>query len=308
MLSNSSYRVQLTRWEQSQLSRLNASSPLLRLPREIKDTIYEYVFVSNRLVHVRTSPGYPIIGNGTRPTTVLRHSRCLERFSETEYQESFDHATAQWHDSKMIYRHGYHCTDPRSWDPPALHLARYNPYKIDLTIFYICRRIYYEAKTVVYKTTGFSFNSRETLLQFIKRVPASQLASIRRLRLEIPEDANFNSIYWHNTLTWASTAFIGLQYLHLDIFPGYMGGKDLEQGLVCFADMPLKVVTVVGSEDPYGLYCPYTGSPPVYAGAPDQTVGRWDLVQRQEWSRWLRRRLMRGEEDASVDGVRRFDV
>jgi hypothetical protein len=236
--------------------------------------------------------------NNSYRTRKFHHNLCYEDISEEECQQLFDRSTAPWKDSTISDRHKL-CSSHA--EQTSTYLPVSSPSRLDLSLVYVCRQFYHEIKKVAYKNIGFSFDDCETLQSFMERVPASQLAAIRRLRLEFRNDAKFTPIDWHNTLSYASTSFVGLQYLHIDISRRQSGDENLMMGLQCLANMPLKGVTAVVTD----TFLPYSRHGPATAWVPHPDhrgmMYGWMLEDEQDWSRRIRRSLLRQVEDVSEE-------
>jgi hypothetical protein len=150
-------------------------SPLLRLPAELRESIWTLAF-GMRTVHPRSNGAYSWKSGVKRSTyRQLSFDYCQEEFSDNEiYQMSLD---GQSEESPRYWKHP-NMMDPGGHIPSfrGMHIcARWEPGEEELTeprceqlVPLVCKHIYYEATPVAWKTTTFSFSVSGYFQDFVK--------------------------------------------------------------------------------------------------------------------------------------------
>lgn len=254
-------------------------SPLLRLPREIRDQIYNDVF-TNKAVHVHDFFGTT---SDTQKKTngQLYHHSCdwnVENATKGEAQD---------------ITHGSCC----QYVPCKRHLVPSSVRHMDFLL--TCRRLNLEATQMLYTNTMFYFESWDVINKFISRTPSSSLLYVRSIRIEIQTGSTFHSSLWTQTLYELSTTMRSLSRLHLEIetkTTRWQRGRSLPlslenenglmKGLMYLSNLPLRQVRVV-------IFRPIFGQDPMrlsFNGT--SSVRRLPLVWKEQLARTIRRRLL----------------
>ena len=142
----------------------SARSPLLRLPQEIKDRIYELALGGN-LLHIWRDQIESERSNirstkGAIKEQRFAHQVCCSKISEDEAHHHFENE-----DSNDFYvkytelRHSPCFLFTTKWGPDIV--------RTDVSLLHVCRQIYDEARQVLYSTNTFSFNTARNLRAFI---------------------------------------------------------------------------------------------------------------------------------------------
>ncbi|KAF2475146.1 uncharacterized protein BDR25DRAFT_340031 [Lindgomyces ingoldianus] len=164
------------------LTQFNAAhSPLLRLPTELRDQIWKYIF-ADLVIHPRTrAPHHP-------PT--LHYFIC--------------YTPAQTRDLYSWSLLGARPGSPRTWASPDLEVAEtgcYCPSSKRFCVPMVCKQFYYEVLPIVFSTCIFSFRDRVDLHTFALS-PSSHVSDVQNISLEIFSPAYFSD--WNPTLTISS--------------------------------------------------------------------------------------------------------
>lgn len=126
------------------------NSPFLRLPREIREKIYSYLFVNRFIFRIKHSP----------KDRRLVQSHCL-------YPPT-------WHERQHIR------TGPERWC--GFHVAM--PGKdINPALIKTCRQIYTEVTPLIYSTNTFDIGNLDDLIFLNQTIRSNRMASIRFLRI-----------------------------------------------------------------------------------------------------------------------------
>ncbi|CAD6591721.1 MAG: hypothetical protein ASARMPREDX12_005390 [Alectoria sarmentosa] len=170
----------------------NAASPLLQLPQEVKNMIYEHALPGHQVIHVEGMQW----GQET-----LRLSPCDEDTTEKEAELEFQ-------------------TCPKDRDPLSIissdrHIDCWNFWRderdtyfseptLDISLLSSCRQIYHEAKYTLYATNTFSFRLPETLRSFmwsVGRGSAANNLAIRNVHLSIGIAVRQDEYTWNKALS-----------------------------------------------------------------------------------------------------------
>lgn len=225
-------------------------SPLLRLPGEIRNQIFEEVFSSGKPLHVDVWAYRPA------PPPYRARKRRRQRHLEIRYKWLAAFCAVEDHDRLDTYsvdsdtpgslRPGqaypipiegclhaqcdlFTTTQVQCWRdeyerdfPKRLrkHSAQTlaNSRKIqllDLRVLRTCRQINSEATRIFWTSTVFSFSGRASFEGFLKQRTPAQKLMIKRLDLRVVSGPLHNSLML--SLRWVSVALIGLKELRLDL-------------------------------------------------------------------------------------------
>lgn len=133
-------------------------SPLFRLPLELRQKIYSYVFGFSN-IHIRSAKG----GH------VLRHIRCKCADGCPGTAHTFEHGGA-WKRTWTCDASKYDIDGDRV--PPGL--------------LRVCRKVYTEAVEILYLENTFCFKDVGVLGQFAARVLPQRIAVVPHMRLDVP--------------------------------------------------------------------------------------------------------------------------
>lgn len=167
----------------------NAStSPLFKLPREIRNIIFSYV-IGHQFIHLVYRSAIP----------KFHHALCTAAMSEDEAYNEFvsghSHISsidpAGHHSISFRERHA-RCSPWSARDG----LLPYDPSKINkpmlnLSILRACRQIYEEANVLLWTTNTFSFERHATLQIFVGSLHWTQRKMITRVHIDFAWDTCF---------------------------------------------------------------------------------------------------------------------
>lgn len=292
-----------------------ATSPLLRLPTELRLYIYEHI-LGGETLHIRFKAfnsvedlrqTYNSFGSmlsvsslmGRR--TKLTHYICNAKSSESEIYERF--LAQDWQDHKsahcmMGFRH-----------EGCMTLNKH----IELSLLRVCRQIYQEAKLIPYTSNAFSFGVNWAFQEFVPSLGLAQRHAITTIHLRIvinginARDAqaihnwDLGGIPVHHTLPLTS-----LRALHVHIYqrnwfhPHYQdkSWKDMRvlenrlAGLFAFRRLSLELVTVVVTDEGSDFL--------TQREAADWRAEQWSSEERKEWAESIRKRLLEQKGEPAV--------
>lgn len=244
------------------------ASPLLQLPREIRDQIYGYVY-GKGAVHI-----HDFLGEEKIITTVERNSHVASTFVE-ELKARVYHHQCRWvigldgcyttqaafesfdNDRYRLQYSGYHnnmCCKIEALR--ILGISQLSPLR-DLNLLLTCRLISSEASEVLYSNTAFYFDSWDVLNQFVATTPPSSLLRVHRIGLQIPTGSDVYHKWWSETLLQVSTMMANISHVYIEIVsrlprmqkPGTFHmplseESGLTKGLMHLSHLPLKKATV----------------------------------------------------------------
>ena len=172
----------------------NSATSLLRLPRELRDCIWEYV-CGGQLIHVKNSYGlccYICKATDSPRTTYLR---TLEE-PKTEYCEK-------------------HALNPEIKN----HVSCYGRNKLNLEFQRTSRQIYHETTPIIYGMNIFSFSNAMIWFRFMITLKPQFRALIKRMQLDITISKLRDCGEWSETLTIPLVrSLTGLKTLHVSIW------------------------------------------------------------------------------------------
>ena len=143
----------------------NAQTLFLRLPREIKNRIYELVLGGNML-HIRREL-LKFKRNVIRSTKgFIKEQRftnhiCRSQISEEDAQHRFDTEEGRNPYVKDIELRHSLCA------PSKPNGGAFAPLRMDINLLHACRQIYNEARFIPYSTNMFSFDTSRILRAFV---------------------------------------------------------------------------------------------------------------------------------------------
>ena len=256
---------------------------MLRLPREIKDQIYNYVCGGNTL-HIRFTSGGPY--------TVL----CRSELTEQAAQAGFDSSQSRWIDDVSAYHH----KDCHS----------HNNRTLDLRFLRTCHQICDEAKLVYYSSNTFYLSDApyqddfDAVEKFVNT--ADWASNVRSIGLHL-NVSTYKRAHTDQVLRGITGKLAGLRCLYLVMEMRYSGGYNKEaeekskltEHILCLGGPFLKVATVVISD----AYDRSIFSDLLRALEVDEEPlrhTRWTMAQKQEYSLFLRNALLQ-HQDNEVD-------
>lgn len=252
----------------------NASSPLLKLPPEIKNSIYELVLGGN-YIHVEAVKDKP---------HQYRLWQCAATVSDTAAQQDFDSSgelPAQKFDP--------HKNCSWRWDPAFV------PVHLSFDLVLTCREIYAEARDILYTTNTLSFQDPKLLCKFILDASnhGGHNAAIRHLRVAMGIRRRREEEAWNVAFRTISQSLSGLLSIHIYIeqiiwnnarYLPSMGKK--KTFLTAIEDLKaLKLTDMTLIVDDYGRW-------------PDGESA-WNHTKKQEWARMVKASVL--DKDAVVD-------
>ena len=285
--------VQVKRKLQANLSSAqhNASSPLLRLPLEVKNLIYEYTFGGN-LIHITQDPD--------EGATKFNNTICRALISEEEAEDNFNEETIhKWYVPANEDRHS-HC---RFKKRANFDDGEERPQMLRLSALRCCRQMYNEAHYCPYSTNTFSCVDPATLEMFIRSLTQGSHGNhlaVRSLFLEMLFSRYYHS-RWRKTLKLCAKHLKYLKNVNIRLewnsrFWIYGAGSPAKyeargrnwqtpvmSDIFVLNQLPLESATFVISDDD-SLW-----PPPTSLGG----SARWTLEEKQEWARYTKNLILK---------------
>ncbi|KAL9581438.1 MAG: hypothetical protein Q9212_003902 [Teloschistes hypoglaucus] len=198
----------------------NAStSPLLRLPPEIRNQIWTEV-LGRRLIHLE----YDCEPDDDELT--WKHQVCEDDAPEDQPGEKCTFTGKNGIHLVYWCRPHYRCNRRYPELLVALPLDSDEYEKMHLTLLRSCRQIYVEANQVLWSTNTFSFTAPVSFQHFTQTRTGHQKRLIRTLRLEMEWTPKRDIVPWIRALTMTVVrSFTGLRALRLQII------HDMEAGV-----------------------------------------------------------------------------
>ena len=168
----------------------NAATPLLKLPQEVKNMIYEHVLPAHEVIYV----DYIFPGPGSVYT--MGFVRCRET---AEHHSCFSLSLGEWHER---------CYTTESQGPHRQYPT------LDLALLSTCRQTYAEAKYTLYVTNAFAFRCWDVLLEFIRKYGKGTAANnlpIRNIGLFINVEDRRDEECWNKVFKWVTKKLPGLK-------------------------------------------------------------------------------------------------
>ena len=236
----------------------NSPTPLLTLPQEIKNRIYQFVLGGN-LLHItrdrlRFKRRVAHSTKGAIKEQRFTHQICCSQISEEEVFHQFVSE-----DGRRLYVKGIELR--HSSCPSYKRKGSVAPLKMNISLLRACRQIYSEARFTPYSSNTFSFDTPRNLRAFIHylvRRGVDVNKAFRSLHVDLIDvkctlhgwTQAFNAVTQHMTL-------LDTIYINMDQPPLWVTCDDAEQKekdmkplLDCFAIIgkPAKSTTIVVSE------------------------------------------------------------
>ncbi|KAL8916912.1 MAG: hypothetical protein Q9208_008276 [Pyrenodesmia sp. 3 TL-2023] len=215
------------------IARNAITSPLLRLPLELREQIWTHV-LGERLIHLKYDPTaedpehrpvfsleFSLSSYGGYERIILRHytemngniwsaSIVVPRMVRDED----DKDVGKWQESHdECHLHDY---DPHSL-PPRRPADLSGNSTMHLTVLRASRQIYVEANRILWATNTFSFNDAPSFEEFMKTRNAHQKRLINTLRFEMHWGSS-EAKQWNSVLNMTLVkSLTGLRTLHLPI-------------------------------------------------------------------------------------------
>lgn len=284
----------------------NASSCLLRLPQELKNRIYELV-LGGQFIHVQRK----------RKENKFFHRLCQAKISEKEAHETFAASKGLWfsedirdrhhacYDVSMIRQDCFRC--PSHFDPPT------EPYAVlSLALLRCCRQTYQETRSITFSANTWSFTCPWDFLSFClfsmnSRVPFIRKLAIRRLHLDLSILIKAAEEGWNAAFDAIAENLKCLQHVFIDIEQRPFEDDHLKEwqfrepaessflgSLRRLRDLRLRTVTVTISD--HHIWHPGM----INLTTEDGSKYRWTMAQKQKWAGYIRRYLLRQEEQEPV--------
>ena len=273
----------------------NASSPLLKLPLEIKNLIYKYSF-GGHLIH--------IIQNPEKGGPKFKNTICRALISEEEAQENFEAETTHpWYAPVNEGRHNL-CRFQKKGRSPV---EEGRPEVFNLSALRCCRQMYNEAHHIPYSKNTFSCDDPETLRNFVVSLAQGNHGNhlaVRSLFLEMEVNVLLYGNEWRTAVFTCTKHLKALQNISMSMEwgPWYepiisKGRADWDEQqkrgrysvintVLALKKLPLKTVTIVASD---------------LRGEEEYTIHAWlssrvTLDTKKEWTRYLREKLLQSNQ------------
>lgn len=204
-------------------ARANASSPLLCLPQEIKNQIYELV-IDARTLHI-----YCL---GASSKEGFSNYICVAEapdFGMLEGNDGFTpEAKAEWYEEAWGYRHETCDTFDTSWKLPFLLLS--------------CRQVWAESRLIPYSRHTFQFNSADEFGGWVRSRSPAQAASIRNIQLG---DYLCLLSGWNSALEFTLGRLRGLRHIELVVHRNEYGYFEAPMDLRRIGRLNLGLATLI---------------------------------------------------------------
>ncbi|KAK3171946.1 hypothetical protein OEA41_004030 [Lepraria neglecta] len=277
----------------------NASTPLLSLPPELKNKIYELVF-GGRVVHISQDQHHDILRWDNRI--------CYPKMTEEKAQEIFNNQKPnRWCGRDWPKRHETcHCRP-----------FKIAPRSVRTTLLRTCRQLYNEAKYIPYSTNTFGFRSPEVLHNFISLTllhGTDHALAIRSIMIEPQRVRHQRDCEWEEPLALTRRHFTNIEKLHVNfeqdrakfediiLEKPWLGGniaahsqyKKMKAAVLQLDKLPIKHVTVI--VDDWRAYERLE----MDAHFMLEKGWRWTLAEKQEWARDVKEKLLQGKNKSSI--------
>ncbi|KAM0799971.1 hypothetical protein BDR22DRAFT_272788 [Usnea florida] len=220
----------------------SARSPLLKLPQEIKDRIYQLVLGGN-LLHIWRDSERDVIRStkGTTKEQRFNHQICCSEISEDDAHHHFEEEDGNnFYVKNVELRHlgcrvstNTYLNLPHSGHRSSTNWTVAATVKMDLSLLHACRQIYNEARYILYSTNTFSFNTARNLRAFInflvqRHVDVNEAVRSLRADLTYPKtDTNgwtqaFSAVTQHMTR-------LKTLYINVDQLPSWSTSSDARE-------------------------------------------------------------------------------
>ena len=127
-----------------------STSPFLRLPPEIRDRIYSFIFVNRFVIRIQKIPHR------------LTQTHCLYPFT--------------WDEHRHLRSGAHRC---RGYPFPSAS----EPQSLSLSLIKTCRQVYHEVTSLIYSTNTFEIDNLDNLIYLNQTIIPHRMASIRYMQL-----------------------------------------------------------------------------------------------------------------------------
>ncbi|KAI9722963.1 MAG: hypothetical protein M1812_001412 [Candelaria pacifica] len=239
-------------------------SPLLKLPPEIRNYIYELV-LGGQLVHIEYRSERRTVGRE------LFHRICGSTESEQAtyklFNEESENEASEDEDEDEDVPYMSRADSCEERHSECHWGGSEDSERIDTTILLTCRQVYYEARFIPFSTNTFSITSAGILKQFLKELHPVQRNAIGGLHIEYILTGSCDDFEpWEDLFTVENIKSLkGLRRLHLCIEQQFhreiQHYRDMReegfqemcfQGILKLQRLPLEEVTVVMTDDEFG--------------------------------------------------------
>lgn len=278
----------------------NANSILLRLPQELKTHIYELA-LGDQLIHM--------VWN--EPDKISHHL-CQAKISEKGAYEIFATSSEPWFAEQIRNRHNA-CCDVKALNrkcfgcPEQSNITTEPQVTLSLALLRCCRQVYQETLVIIFSTNTWSFTQSWELGSFLyvclnTRSLIETSFAIRRLHLDLIIRIDGDQKYWNQVFREIVEHLKFLQHFYVDIEHRPMENATLKllefkepgrnpflKDLLKLKMLPLKTVTVT--------VCDHHILHSMFASTTERVKDvRWTMAQKQEWAGYVRRVLLRQED------------
>ncbi|OCL03702.1 hypothetical protein AOQ84DRAFT_392084 [Glonium stellatum] len=237
---------------------MQSQSPLLDLPAELRNRIYEFV-LGGELLHVYRSSYRDTGFHITICQSQSAEANSYKRFMDPSIDERAK-ITSKY-TRKVSLQNYFTVGDEYYVDPCSSRHTRGECYNagnpsLDLSLLRVCKQIYYEARLVPYSTNAFGFQSADTFNIFISTLTPPKRSALEKLHLtrNIPNTGP-------NQIKPPDPPLTGLKSLHLSLenIPNYSSKASLVEpkntdiwitDILLLDRRLLKTVTVIFSDHP----------------------------------------------------------
>ncbi|OCL14808.1 hypothetical protein AOQ84DRAFT_230289 [Glonium stellatum] len=272
------------------LERNSNQSPLLRLPAEVRNQIYEYA-LSRELVHVDVQ--------GKESSREVCHWLCSAVISEQEAYDQSQVPLEIHHDDQIPL---YSTRHERCVKPTSRRGSLGRRQKVlHMELLRSCKQVYQETALLPYTHNTFSFSSPDALTCFISTLIPDQRCALRAFHFRIPiDDMPQGTWPWNDAITVTLVKSLpGLRVLRLDLalgqhcqrltnlarIPAVQDVGYVLPGVLCLQRLELEDVTVIVNDIPQCKIpeaCRYM----------KWNANRWSHADRQQWVANLRQKLL----------------
>lgn len=288
-------------------TKTNASSPLLRLPAELKNQIYRFVLGGNFIHCYEFSEPAPFeegprLGDCNKR---LRIGICRSHgHPELQAQRWFDSRAEPCDDwgvfrSKATDRHG-NCFDiyTKAFSPPLPHHTK----KMALGLLSVSRQLWHEAKSIVFSANAYSFCCLHIFTKFVCQVWDDKLGhtcTLRSVHLDMTIDHSCQEQGWNSTIQLMARKIPALNELYISINQANTRVRRGETrmaknpakketpfltALMELKEIPLKTLTLIILDSRHTAR--FSRKEWEYS---------WSHEERREWANGMRRAIMRGK-------------
>lgn len=226
-----------------------AESSFFRLPRELRDQVYDLV-LDQRIIHVYSESFLRFRDQGSHGEIFRRRQNC-----DNEYEEGFAYHGEVYTNAiafskcyePLTEQQAYDVSQQVTFDDPfGLRPKCKGPVKNcrycrrhsicwargldmvvnrrEISLLRVSGDVHREAEAILYRNTTFSFNLAHTMKTFVQSLNPTQMHQITKVHLHMSRGAKSSSWCWDSDdIPNIVKMLTNLTTLHVSILPAYLG-------------------------------------------------------------------------------------